>query len=50
MIVRLKMGSNNQQKEEGQDGKCCVEERSKQTVWKERRMKKIAKSRLRSAD
>jgi len=32
------------------DGECCVEKRSTQKVLKERRMKKKAKSRLRSAD
>jgi len=32
------------------DGECCVEKRSTQKVLKERRMKKIAKSRLRRAE
>jgi len=32
------------------DGECCVEKRSTLKVLKERRMKKSAKSRLRSAD
>jgi hypothetical protein len=34
----------------GPDGECCVEKRSTQKVLKERKMKKSAKSRLRSAD
>jgi len=36
--------------EEGQDGECCVEMRSTQKVMEEHRMKKRAKSRLRSSD
>jgi len=50
MIIWMKKGSNHQRKDEGQDGECCVEMRSKQKALKERRMKKSAKSRLRSAD
>jgi hypothetical protein len=34
----------------GSDGECIVEERSIQKVLKERRMKKCAKSRLRSTN
>jgi len=49
-IIQIKNGSNHQGKKEGQDGECCVEKRSTQKVLKEGRMKRSAKSRLRSAD
>jgi hypothetical protein len=43
-------GEQPPRKSGGPDGECCVEKRSIQKVLKESRMKKYAKSRLRSAN
>jgi len=45
-----KKGEQPPRKCGGPDGECCVEKRSTQKVLKEHRMKKRAKSRLKSAD
>ena len=50
MIIRMNKQSNYQWKAGGQDGECCVEERSTQKRMKVYTIKESAKSRLRSTD
>jgi len=50
MNIRMKKGSNNQEKRRAKLGVCFVEKRSTQKVMEEHRMKKGVKSRQSSAD